>query len=389
LGRLRVIEALFRYPGTGRVEVARITGLSRATVSTLVDDLVKSGVAVESDALTEDRAPSSGRPPVLLSLAPGAAYAIGLDFGHEHVRVAICDLSGNEIVDEWSAAEVDWGPSHSFDLAHSLVSRAIERSGVCRERLLGVGMGLAAPINGITGELFADGILPGWRGVSPVQEMERRLGIPVRLENDANMGALGERKFGAALGANHLIYIRLSDGVGAGLILDGKPYTGAGGLAGEFGHVTVVSEGLICRCGNRGCLETVAGSTAVARLLERSTGQPTDVHRMLAMVRAGDRGAIRAVGDAGRAVGQAVAVLVNMLNPELLVVGGELSAAGEALLTPLREAIRLHAVAPSAAMVRVVAGTLGDRAEVLGGAAMLLDQAPEVLAHQLAASSAA
>lgn len=383
VGRLRVLDALYRCPPTGRADLARVTGLSRATVSSLIDELSRAGIVVESAEPADGRPATTGRPPVLLSLSQAAAFAIGLDFGHDHIRVAVCDLSGQAVIDDWTQAEVDHGPEQSFGLAEALVNKALSAAGIARGRLLGVGMGLAAPINGATGDLHANGILAGWHGVRPKEEMEKRLGVTVRLENDANVGALGERALGAAMGVNNLIYLRLSAGIGAGLILDGKPYTGGGGFAGEFGHSPAVERGRICRCGNRGCLETVASSTAVAALLETSIGQPVSVAMLLERVRLGDRGAIRAVGEAGEAVGLAVAALVNALNPELVVVGGELAAAGPALLEPIRRAITLHSVAPAADMARVVQGSLGDRAEVLGAAALLLDRAPQVLAQQV------
>jgi predicted NBD/HSP70 family sugar kinase len=246
-----------------------------------------------------------------------------------------------------------------------------------------VGMGLAVPINKVTGELEADGILPGWHGIRPAVEMEARLGVPVQLDNDANVGALGEKVFGAGRGVDDLVYVRLSAGIGAGLILDGRPYQGLHGFTGEIGHALVDPTGLICRCGNRGCLETVASPVAVAALLERSTGQPVSVQGLLDLVRAEDRGARRAIAEAGEAVGRTLSVLVNILNPELVVVGGELASAGPILLDPIRAAIERHAVAPAAGSVRVTAGTLGDRAEVLGAAGLILARSPHALAQRV------
>ena len=155
----------------------------------------------------------------------------------------MCDLSGEPIVDEWSPAEVDHAPTDSLDLAHELVLAALASAEIDRDRLLGVGMGVAAPIDKLTGELEANGILPGWHGIRPAAEMEARLGVPVQLENDANVGALGEKVFGAARGVDDLVYVRLSAGVGAGIVLDGRPYQGFGGVAGEIGHVLVTSAG--------------------------------------------------------------------------------------------------------------------------------------------------
>jgi predicted NBD/HSP70 family sugar kinase len=383
--RLRVIEALYSEPGTSRAELARTTGLSRATVSMLVEELEQANIVEERGSVGENARPrNTGRPPIPLSLVPSAAFAVGLDIGRQHIRVAVCDLSGEPVLDDWSPADVDHAPTQSLDLAYELVRAALDTTGVEPDRLLGVGMGLAAPINTLTGEVEAYGILPGWHGIRPAAEMERRLGIPVQLENDANVGALGEKVFGVARGVNDMIYVRLSAGVGAGLILDGRPYHGARGVAGEIGHVPVVENGLICRCGNRGCLETVASPVAVVGLLERSTGQQVSVQGLLDLVRLGDRGAQRAVSDAGELVGKALAMLVNMLNPELVVVGGELAGAGPVLLDPIRAAIERHGVMPAAGAVNVTAGTLGDRAEVLGAAALILAQSPRVLARRIA-----
>ena len=384
MNRLRVIETLYREPATSRFDLATRTGLSRATVSSLVDELRSAGVVEEHGSSSGDERPrNTGRPPILLSLVPDAAFAVGLDFGHQHIRVAVCDLSGAPVVDDWSPAEVDHAPAESLDLAQQLVRDALARANVEEDRLLGVGMGLAAPINSETGELEADGILPGWHDLRPAAEMEARLGVPVQLENDANAGALGEKVFGAARGVEDLLYVRVSAGIGAGLILDGRPYRGHAGVAGEIGHVLVDDRGPICRCGNRGCLETVASPVAIAAFLSRSSGRPVSVTRLLELVACGDRGARRAVADAGEAIGRALSYFVNALNPELVVVGGELAAAGQVLLEPIQAGVERHAVRPAAAGLRVVTGTLGDRAEVLGAAALILAQSPHALARRV------
>jgi predicted NBD/HSP70 family sugar kinase len=383
MNRLRVIEMLYREPGSSRTDLARWTGLSRATVSALIEELGYAGVVEEHEGPVTAAPRSSGRPPVLLSLVPGAGFAVGLDFGHQHIRVAICDLSGELVAEDFSPAEVDHAPTESLDLAHELVRAALRGAGIEPERVLGVGMGLAAPIHKATGEIATEGILPGWHGIRPAHEMQARLGVAVELENDANVGALGEKVFGAARGVDDLIYVRVSAGIGAGLILGGRPYRGFGGVAGEIGHVLADPAGPICRCGNRGCLETIASPPAVAALLERSSGEPVAVERLLELVEARDRRARRAVADAGEAIGRALSMLVNVLNPELVVVGGDLAPAGPVLLDPIRAAIERHGVAPAAGAVRVVAGTLGDRAEVLGAAGLILAQSPHALATRV------
>ena len=280
MNRLRVIEMLYRQPGSSRTDLARMDralaghGLRRSSRSSAQAGVVEEHEAPSADGPAADRAPAGG----CCRSLPGAGFAVGLDFGHQHIRVAICDLSGELVVEEWSPAEVDHAPIESLDLAHELVRASLAIAGIEHERLLGVGMGLAAPIDRATGEIAADGILPGWSGIRPAAEMQARLGVPVELENDANVGALGEKVFGAARGVDDLIYVRLSAGIGAGLILGGRPYRGFGGVAGEIGHVLADPAGAICRCGNRGCLETVASPVAVAALLERAAGRPSRSH---------------------------------------------------------------------------------------------------------------
>ena len=378
-----MIDTLYRHPATSRADITARTGLSRQTISTVVEELEHAGLVHEHTASDQTRTRGSGRPPVLLSLVPGAAFAAGVDFGHRHIRVAICDLAGEPLSDDWSPAEVDHGPFQSLDLAHELLREALSSAGLGRDQLLGVGLGVAAPINKTTGELETDGILPGWHGIRPAAELEQRLGVPVQLDNDANVGALGEKVFGAGRDVDDLVYVRLSAGVGAGLILSGRPFHGSLGVAGEIGHVLVDPRGAICRCGNRGCLETIASPVAVAALLERSIERPVTISTLLELVAAEDRGARRAVSDAGATVGAVVAALVNIVNPELVVVGGELAATGDVVLDPIREAIKRHCVAPASGAVRVTAGTLGPRAEVLGAAALILAQSPQVLAERV------
>jgi predicted NBD/HSP70 family sugar kinase len=380
MNRLRVIQALYRHPGSSRTAVAEITGLSRPTVSAFMEELERAGIV---EPYGDAPPKQSGRPPVLMSLVPRAAFAVGVDMGHEHLRVAVCDLSGQLLSDEWTAIDVDHAPRESMDLAADLVMRTLDTADVARDQVIGVGMALAAPVDGATGRVFAEGILPSWGGVDPVAEMSSRLGLSVHLENDANLGALGEHVFGAGQGTEEMLYVRLSAGIGLGLVLGGRAYGGASGIAGELGHVRVSRDGPICRCGNRGCLEMIASPSAIARLLNSTRGEDTSVAQLLELVASGDRGAIRAVADAGEAIGEALATVVTLLNPRLIVIGGDLAETGEVVLEPLRSAVARYSIPPAAEDVRVVQGKLGERAEVLGAAALILGQSPHVLAQRV------
>jgi predicted NBD/HSP70 family sugar kinase len=178
----------------------------------------------------------------------------------------------------------------------------------------------------------------------------------------------------------------MSSGIGAGLIVDGRPYRGAAGVAGEIGAVAVDEQGPICRCGNRGCLETLASTPAICRLVSQSRGEEIDTERLIELAKAGDLGCRRAIADAGAVVGRVVGNLCNLFNPEMVVVGGDLSAVGELLLGPLREAVMRAALPVATVGLEVVAGELGDRANVLGALALAIANSEQAVAARIAAA---
>jgi predicted NBD/HSP70 family sugar kinase len=352
-------------------------------VASLVSELEEAGMVLQhAEAPPKERSSALGRPPLHVSLCPTAAYAVGLDFGYGHIRAAVCDLSGGIVAARWSAAEVADQPRDSLDLALELVEAAFSEAGVAHDQVIGVGVGLTAPVRTASGEHVPD-MLPKWRDIRIANELERRLAIPVLVENDANAGAMGELLFGAARGHRNVLYVRLSAGVGLGLVVNGQPYRGAGGIAGEIGHVRVVENGLICRCGNLGCLETVASSAAVLDHLARSGRRPAGLEELMKLLDAGDRGARRAVNQAAKAVGSVIASAVNLHNPELVIVGGDLAGAGAVLLEPIRQVVAEAALPAAASDVRVVASELGESSEVLGAAAVQLSRAPALLASRI------
>jgi predicted NBD/HSP70 family sugar kinase/biotin operon repressor len=365
--RRELLDTLRRKGSASRAELARLTGLSRSTVSTLVADLQATGLVVEHEGpASGSRGTQQGRPPTLLTLDRSAGLVLGIDFGHETVHVAIADLSRTILAERVRALDVDNSAARALDLAVRLADEVVAAAGVDGERILGVGVGLSGPIDIAAGMIHAGKILPGWAGVRPVDELAGRLGLRVHLDNDANLGALAEVTLGAGIGARDAIYLMVSGGVGAGLILGGELYRGTGGTAGELGHVLVDESGPICRCGNRGCLEMMAGGRAILALLRSSHGDDLTLDEVMALAEDGDSGARRAIADAGRVLGRSIAALVNAFNPELVIVGGAVSVAGDVLLDPLREAVHRYAIPSAAADVRITRGVLGERAEVLG-----------------------
>jgi predicted NBD/HSP70 family sugar kinase len=370
LNRLRVVDALRRAGTASRTDLARMTGISRSTVATLVSDLQSRGLIVETPDVRAE--PSGrGRPPVLLRLDAAAGAALGIDFGHRLVRVAVADLSSTVLAERVFGLDVDGAPEDALDTAADLAVGVLAEAGIDRSRVIGAGIALSAPIDLEKGVLGST-VLPNWAGIQAGEELSRRLGIPVELDNDANLGALAEVTFGAGRGLADVVYVMMSAGVGAGLVLGGRLYHGATGIAGELGHVQVRPEGAVCRCGSRGCLETVASTGAVLSLLRPTHGPDLTLPAMLELVADGDLPAKRVVNDAGRAVGRVLADLCNYLNPAAIVVGGELSLAGDALLDGVREEIERYSLPGAAQAAAVEAGILGDRAEVLGALALVI-----------------
>lgn len=380
--RLLVVEVLLRHGASSRADISRQTGLSRSTVSSLVGDLQASGLVRERPAeASADRPirPEGGRPGVLLTIDRSAGALIGMDFGHDHVRVAVADLGFAVLGEREQRMEVDQEARQSLDVAAQLARELLDELGLDLGRVLGAGMGLSGPIDRETGLIRSQPILPSWAELDAAEEMQRRLGIPVHLDNDANVGALGEYTFGAGRGHRVVAYVRLSAGIGLGLIFDGRPFRGAHGIAGELGHVLVDPNGPICRCGNRGCLETLVSGPALCEQLRRSHGE-MDVAQLLALAAEGDLGARRVVQDAGRVVGRALADLCNYINPDAVVIGGELAQAGELLLEPLRDAVDRYAIPAAAGGVSIVPGVLDDRAELLGALALAGQESQDAIA---------
>ena len=378
LNRRRVINALRDQGMVSRAEIARRTGLSRSTVSSLVSELQADGLVVEREEPGAAHGEQGGRPPILLSFDASAGAALGIDFGHSHVRVAVSDLSSNILAERSAPMDIDHAAHEGLDVALELIGEALDEAGVERSRVIGAGLGLPGPVDQIDGVIGSSAILPGWVGVAAGEEMRRWLDVPVSVDNDANLGALAELTHGAGRGASELVYLKVSSGIGAGLILGGRLHRGTGGVAGELGHILVAPEGAVCRCGNRGCLETAASTGALLEMLRRSHGELT-VAEMLRLARDGDLGCRRVIADAGRVVGSAVAVVLNLLNPQLLVVGGDLAEAGDLLLDGVRSSVRLAALPAAADAAGVVAGVLGERAQVLGALALAIGEAGATL----------
>jgi predicted NBD/HSP70 family sugar kinase len=364
----RVVRAVRMAGSLTQAEIARTTGLSAATVSNIVREL-KDGGTVEVTPTS-----AGGRRARSVSLSGDAGIVIGVDFGHTHLRVAVGNLAHQVLAEEAEPLDVDASSEEGFDRAEALVKRLIAATGIGQDKVVGVGLGVPGPIDVSSGTLGSTSILPGWTGINPSEELAGRLGVPVYVDNDANLGALGELVWGGGRGVKDLAYIKVASGVGAGLVIDGQIYRGPGGTAGEIGHITLDESGPVCRCGNRGCLETFTAARYVLPLLQPSHGADLTMERVVQLAREGDPGCRRVIGDVGRHIGSGVANLCNLLNPSRVVLGGDLAEAGELVLGPIRESVSRYAIPSAARQLSVAPGALGGRAEVLGALALVLSE---------------
>lgn len=364
----RILELLKISGELSQAEIARHTGLAPATVSNIVRELTAGGVIDDS---------GDGKRRRMVRLARAAGLAVGIDFGHRHVTVAIADL-GHTILAE---RRMPLGPvgsaSENLSRASALLNEAMAGIEGAMSNVVGIGLGLPAPIDSKTGEVGAVSILPGWVGVPAAQIASEHFGRRVEVDNDANLGALAEHMWGAGQGCDNLAFLKLADGVGAGLFVDGRLFRGRNGTAGEIGHTTFDEFGRVCRCGNRGCLETIVAARSVIDLLEPRYGANLTIADIVRMAADGDAACTRVLADTGRQAGVAVANLCNLFNPERILIGGELAQAEEMMLAPMRESVRRCGIPSSTQDVYIGLAELGARAPVLGAVALALQNSSQ------------
>jgi len=345
-----------------------------------VEELLGLGLVKEVGA-GESR---GGRRPIVLQFDDGAAVILGVDLGATHVAVTLTDLRGGVLAWEHQRHPVRDDPKGSLALVNTLAERCLAAWGGPRSRVLGAGMAVPSPIDPANPDYLNEVVIPTWKGVAVGAALRHRFRIPVLVDNDANLGALAERWWGAGRGVDDFAYIKLATGIGSGFFFDGKIYRGAGGVAGEVGHLSIDPHGEPCGCGLRGCLVTMVGATALVRraraLLEAHpesalAGREFGITVMEDAALAGDALALQVVREAAEHLGVAVAGLLNLLNPELVIIGGGLARLGELLLAPLRDTVRTRTLATSVEASRIVTSQLGARAIAVGAATLLLQRA--------------
>jgi predicted NBD/HSP70 family sugar kinase len=367
-----VLRFVREHAPCSRADIAASTGLNKATVSSLVADLIDRRLVRET-GLTENRV---GRPATMLVLDGSPYAAIGIEINVDYVTAVAVDLSGERLLSwrrSFTGATTTAGQAIAGVAA--IVRRVVNRMAKEERQVLGLTVG----VPGLVGTDGTVRIAPnlGWHDVDLSGDLAKALrdpGFSVQVDNDANLAALAEHRFGAQAGSANLVYLTGEIGVGAGVILDGRLRRGGQGYAGEIGHIQLDPLGAECRCGRLGCLEAVAGIGAV---LEHAVLSPAEVEveldEVVRLARAGDSRTLNVLGTVGRNLGKGVAVMANLLNPDVVILGGYYVPLAPWLLPEVEAEMRGRTIAPDVGGCRVVASTLGYGAAALGGAARVLD----------------
>ncbi len=346
-----------------------MTGLSRSAIAEAVQDLLDDGLILEDVLPAGGKGAGRGRPSALLVPTTEAGLVVAIDFGHAHVAVAVADTTGVVLAEQRIPLEVDHQPEAALDTACGIVTRLL---GHCRrpiEDVRTVAAGIPAPIDVRTHRVRPHTVLQAWSDTDPVAELQERLECRVIAANDAEMGAQGELRFGAARGLRDFVYVKASEGIGASLVLDGSVYRGASGMVGEIGHIRLSEQGgMWCRCGNRGCLETVLSTNVIEHRFREIAPRDIDpVHPLRDCVT--DPVISAFVLEAGRTLGRVLADLCNWLDPTGIVIAGVLGTAGQPVIDGVRESIGRYTSPLLGGAMEIRTAELGLRSELMGAVA--------------------
>ncbi len=360
-----------------RSDVGRITGLSRTAVAARLGALLGSGLVVEGDDSGEgDRGPSTGgRPPSHLRFNRDAGVVLAGAIGRSRTQLGVCDLDGTVLASSDLDQEVGPGPEDLMPQVVDGFRALLDEVGRTPDAVRAVGLSIPGTVDFARGASLDSPIMSGWDGVelAPfLQPLTARTGAPVFVDNDANVMALSERR-GHLERHRDLLFVKASTGIGVGIVSDGQVLRGAWGAAGEIGHTkTSFAEGLPCRCGDTGCVEAVAGGWALVQTARERGHEVEHIRDVVRLAVAGDPDARHLVREAGRRIGEALASAVNLLNPEAVVVGGDLAQAYDTFVAGLRESVYSQASALATRELRIVPVTHGERSGVVGCAAMAI-----------------
>jgi glucokinase-like ROK family protein len=368
---LLVLNCIRQHGPLPRVAIARKTGLSRPTVSSLMETLLRERLVREGELLNSSAA--GGRRAVEVHFNASAGYALGVDVGRTHVTLLLTNLAAEIQARQSEPFDTTQGAEDCLPLLTARLRAFVEAADTRWDQIVGVGVGIPGPIDSRRRQLVSPPRLPGWDRIDLYESLHRELRVPVFLDNDANMGTLGESRYGAGRGVENMAYIKLGTGIGGGMIMNGAIYRG-GGSAGEIGHVTIDADGPECACGNKGCLEALAGAGAIVQDASRGASRAAgDIADVVQAALEGDPQCRAALERAGEYIGVAVADVLNLCSPSLILIDGGVSRAGDLLLSSLRAAAAARSLPIAWTNTTIQLAQLGDNAIALGAVSTVLD----------------
>ncbi len=388
INRSHVLNAIKTHGPIGRADIARRTGLSPATVTSISAKLISQHLVLEKSAGDS----SGGRPPILLVINPKGGYVVGIKLTETHAVCALTDLEA-QIIAKSSMPLSGHNPVRVVQDLAQMVLSCIREQKIAKKQLLGVGLGLAGIVDAEAGILRQSPIY-GWDNVPLRDMLQSKLHIPIYIENDVNTLTLTERWFGHGQGIDNFLTVTVGRGVGLGIVANGQFYRGQNGGAGEFGHITMNPDGPLCACGKRGCLEAYIGDPGLIRAAQESaargelSGSVQNVDDLLSLAQAGDESAMRIFDQAGRILGIGIANLVNLFNPKKIIISGEGTREGDFLFIPMKESIQQNTMPGLYDPNIVEIAPWGDDAWARGAAGLVLRDVFESPIHKKPSAAA-
>jgi glucokinase len=360
-----------------RAQLAKATGLARSTIAARVDELMRIGLV----SPVADGVSTGGRPPSQFALNPRGRLVGAVDLGASHATVAVTDLTAGILDEHTESLDITLGPEPVLTRVVEALRMLLERQGRTERDLAAIGIGIPGPVEHSTGRPVNPPIMPGWDGFDVPGWMRQHLAAPTLVDNDVNLMALGERAVGWP-GAEHLMFVKVATGIGAGVISGGRLLRGAQGVAGDLGHVRVARGADVpCQCGSRGCLEALASGPAIARALRAQGVEAATGNDVVDLVKRGNIDAIQAVRQAGRDIGEVLTTCVSLLNPSVITIGGSMARVGEHLIAGVREVVYTRSTPLPTEHLSIVQSAAAQDAAVIGAGMLAIQHAlsPETL----------
>ena len=382
INRSHVLNAIKSHGPIGRADIARQTGLSPATVTSISAKLISQKLVLEKSAGDS----SGGRPPILLVINPKGGYVVGIKLTETHAVCALTDLEAL-VIAKSSMSLSGHDPAQVVDDLAQMVLTFIREQKIIKKQLLGVGIGLAGIVDAENGILRQSPIY-GWDNVPLRSMLQSKLRIPVYIENDVNTLTLTEKWFGHGQGIDHFLTVTVGRGIGLGIVVNGQFYRGQTGGAGEFGHITIDPDGPLCACGKHGCLEAYVGDPGLIRsageaITRGELSTPVqNLDELLSLAQMGNAAALQIFDQAGRILGIGIANLINLFNPKKIIISGEGTREGDFLFVPMKESIQQNTMPGLFDPNTIVIAPWGDDAWARGAAGLVLREVFESPIHK-------